>query len=140
MRKQTHFHAAAYCAAFVAAAIVSAMQPANAKTLPFQTPAQLRQACAAVGGDYLSPAGHGRVYTCHLKGGTFIACGGKGQYARTCEDNGEERTIRNPILIRGGAAIIRGDESGDDSAKGSGRKCIAPAEGAFEAAELVTLR
>ena len=135
MRK-LYFRTVAYCAGFIAVAAVAAAQPAHAGTLPFQTPAQLRQACAAVGGDYLSPSGHGRVYTCHLKGGTFIACGGKGPYARTCEDNGEERTIRNPILIRGGAAIIKSDNGGKDR----GRRCVAPEEAAFEAAELATLR
>ena len=132
MRTKNIFNARTLLAfTFIAGAAIAA-HPAQAKNTPFQTPAQLKLACAAVGGNYLSPAGHGRVYTCHLSDGMFIACGGKGPYARTCEDHGEERTIHNPILVRGGAVLIRIEDRG--------RKCMAPAEAVFDSSEIAILQ
>ncbi len=67
--------------------------------MTFKTPNQLRGMCTTAGGNYTAPSAAG-VYACHLKGGAVVACGGVGDFARTC-DAVAARTILNPVLVRG---------------------------------------
>jgi hypothetical protein len=100
MRKLEMFTAGAALA--IATSLTLAMSHgASAHVFPFLSPAKLKTSCAAAGGQY-GIAGNGSVHVCQLGGGAVIACGGQGPYAKTCESNAAERTIRNPILIRAG--------------------------------------
>ena len=73
--------------------------PADAGTMSFKTPLRLKDACTTAGGSYNAPNTAG-VYSCQFSDGAMIACGGKGEFARTCE-NTAPKTILNPILVRG---------------------------------------
>jgi hypothetical protein len=85
-------------AVLVGAAFGTAL-PVPAGTMQFKSPNQLKGTCTAAGGNFSAPGAAG-VYACHLKDGAVIACGGKGDFAKTCE-TGAPRTILNPILVRG---------------------------------------
>ncbi len=85
-------------AAIIAGGALGTTLPLHAGTMPFKTPSQLKGTCMAAGGNYTAPGAAG-VYACHLKDGAVIACGGVGEFARTCEA-GAARTILNPVLVR----------------------------------------
>ena len=73
------------CLAIVGGSACSAALSVNAREIPYETPAQLKGTCTAMGGDYIAPSGNG-VYGCHLKNGALITCGGTGGYAKTCSN------------------------------------------------------
>jgi hypothetical protein len=90
-----------YVAQVVLAGAVCAMTlPAQAGPVTFKTPSQLKDACMARHGDFSAP-GQAGVYSCQFRGGAVIACGGKGDFARTCESSAP-KTILNPLLVRAG--------------------------------------
>ena len=85
----------------LAGAVCALALPVQAGTISFKTPNQLKGSCTAGRGDYTAP-GQAGVYSCQLRGGAVIACGGKGEFARTCESSAP-RTILNPLLVRAGS-------------------------------------
>lgn len=93
--------------AAIAVAFVSAAELADAKEIPFQTPAQLKSTCEAGGGSYQAPNQNG-VYSCMLPGAATVVCGGVGDHAKTCNNNGPGRTL--------GAGTIRVTPGGSWSA------------------------
>jgi hypothetical protein len=87
------------CFLFAFAGACAIALPADAGTMSFKTPHRLKDACTSAGGSYNAPNTAG-VYSCQFQDGAMIACGGKGEFARTCE-NTAPKTILNPILVRG---------------------------------------
>jgi hypothetical protein len=67
------------------------------KSVPFQTPAQLKDKCNRAGGMYGPPSAQG-VYTCVLGSGNVIACGGVGAYAGTCGTGDNPARVVDPSL------------------------------------------